>query len=746
MAVDASGGYLATGSADRLIKVRVWDLVTKTCMFNMTGGHMSAVPALALSPDGWQLLSGGRDKVVCVWDIRNGSRVATVPVFEALEGVAILPYGSSFPGVTSVPSPHQGVQGKPALFFATAGEKGLLRAAEAGGTPGLALTRQLIGNHDEVTDLAFLYNCNISSSAGLGEGQPAKVTGGAGAGAAEGGSSSGGGGGGGGVVLHPGEPQRLAVATNSPDIRLFQLSDASCIGSCLGHRDTVLCLDTVRPAPGVELMASGSKDCEVRLWDPLTSACLAVVAGHVAAVTAVAWAQSKAKAGKLLATGGADKLLKLWDTSKLLAAVSAATAEAAAEPLPQVPVSTIAAVAAHDKDVNAIAFSPNDALLATASQDRTIKLWRLPNLVLAQTLRGHKRGVWDVCFSPVDQVLLSCSADKLIKMWSVTEGSCLRTFEGHTAGVLKCRFLTAGTQVLSAGADGLLKLWDGRSGANTASFEAHQDRVWGLAASAGPAESLLVSGGADSRVVLWRDATAAKAAEAEAAEEELVLQQQELSNALADGDFATAARLAFQLRHPGRLLEVLRRQPGGPAAALEALRGLVGQLQPQELATALSYCRDWNTNTRNAPLAQVLLQAVLSSHKPEQILAVPGSKELLEGLLAYSQRHAARLDRLLRATFLLDYTLADAQHQLQQVQQLQFGKGGSRVRVATGKRQQPEADERYLDDGKQLPGWGGGDDLEDDWDLGSDDDADADEDEEEEGSEEQDEEQACEVR
>lgn len=47
---------------------------------------MSAVPALCLAPDGWHLLSGGRDKVVCVWDIRNGSRVATLPVYEALEG------------------------------------------------------------------------------------------------------------------------------------------------------------------------------------------------------------------------------------------------------------------------------------------------------------------------------------------------------------------------------------------------------------------------------------------------------------------------------------------------------------------------------------------------------------------------------------------------------------------------------------------------------------------------------------
>lgn len=69
---------------------------------------------------------------------------------------------------------------------------------------------------------------------------------------------------------------------------------------------------------GVELLASGAKDNEVRVWDTSSGACLAVAAGHVAAVMAVAWSRSKAKAGRYLATGGADKLLKLWDTSALL--------------------------------------------------------------------------------------------------------------------------------------------------------------------------------------------------------------------------------------------------------------------------------------------------------------------------------------------------------------------------------------------------------------------------------------------
>ena len=74
-------------------EVRVWDLVTKACAFKLVG-HMSAVPALSLSPDGWHLLSGGRDRVVCTWDIRNGSRIGTVPVYEAIEGVCII--GSAF--------------------------------------------------------------------------------------------------------------------------------------------------------------------------------------------------------------------------------------------------------------------------------------------------------------------------------------------------------------------------------------------------------------------------------------------------------------------------------------------------------------------------------------------------------------------------------------------------------------------------------------------------------------------------
>ena len=76
-------------------------LVTPCCVHPQA--HFSAVTSLALSSDGWLLLSGGRDKVVVAWDLRSNSRVATVPVYEAVEGACgqgseerqLCPIGSS---------------------------------------------------------------------------------------------------------------------------------------------------------------------------------------------------------------------------------------------------------------------------------------------------------------------------------------------------------------------------------------------------------------------------------------------------------------------------------------------------------------------------------------------------------------------------------------------------------------------------------------------------------------------------
>jgi WD40 repeat protein len=83
------------------------------------------------------------------------------------------------------------------------------------------------------------------------------------------------------------------------------------------------------PPAGHQLLASGAKDCEVRVWDPRSGSCLGAGAGHIGAVAAVALARSKAKGGSFLVSAGADKLLKVWDTSKALEAAAAAGVEGA---------------------------------------------------------------------------------------------------------------------------------------------------------------------------------------------------------------------------------------------------------------------------------------------------------------------------------------------------------------------------------------------------------------------------------
>ena len=62
-------------------------------------------------------------------------------------------------------------------------------------------------------------------------------------------------------------------------------------------------------------------------------------------------------------------------------------------------------------------------------------------------LTGHKRGVWAAAFSPLEQVVATASGDKTVRLWSIKDGSCLRTLQGHTASVLKLQYLTNGLQV-----------------------------------------------------------------------------------------------------------------------------------------------------------------------------------------------------------------------------------------------------------------------------------------------------------
>lgn len=92
-------------------------------------------------------------------------------------------------------------------------------------------------------------------------------------------------------------------------------------------------------------------------------------------------------------------------------------------------------------------------------QDRTARIWKLPDLTPGVVLKGHKRGIWSVEFSPVDQCVITGSGDKTIKIWAISDGSCLKTFEGHTSSVFKVQFITRGAQIVSCGKDDVILIF-----------------------------------------------------------------------------------------------------------------------------------------------------------------------------------------------------------------------------------------------------------------------------------------------
>lgn len=196
--------------------------------------------------------------------------------------------------------------------------------------------------------------------------------------------------------------------------------------------------------------------------------------------------------GRWIATASYDRTIKLWK-----------------------PDGTLVRTISHQTSIQQIQFSPDSRHLATAGIDGVVRLWDL-NGNLLKSLSGHQAAVWCIAFSPDGKTIASGGADYTVKLWKL-DGTLLKTFK-HERAVWGLAFSPDGKTIATGLINGKYSLWN-LDGTLIKTFKATgQDRsIWRLAFS--PDGKILASGNADNLIRLWRpDGTLLRVLEGHTAE------------------------------------------------------------------------------------------------------------------------------------------------------------------------------------------------------------------------------------
>lgn len=185
---------------------------------------------------------------------------------------------------------------------------------------------------------------------------------------------------------------------------------------------------------------------------------------------------------------------------ELQTAPSARRAAAAADWYPRAPARHT--LQGHRQPVTSVVFHPKFSVLASASEDATLKLWDWETGELEHTLKGHTKPVQSIDFDASGDLLASCASDLAIKLWHAAEDwKNVRTIYGHEHSISALRFLPDGRHIASASRDRTLRVWDIESGRCIRTFMGHLDWVRGVDVSTDG--RLLASCSSDQTARIW---------------------------------------------------------------------------------------------------------------------------------------------------------------------------------------------------------------------------------------------------
>jgi WD40 repeat protein/serine/threonine protein kinase len=457
VAFSPDGKWLASASWDKMVKV--WDASAGVKMMTLPG-HNDEVTSIAFSPDGKRLASASLDRSVRIWDL--ASRQLTLPPFKGhtdrIFGVAFSPDGKR---VASV-SVDQTVK----LWDSATGEEAMTLKGHTSWVSSVAFStdgRQIASASQDGTvkvwDVAF----GGASMMVIKDFALPKC-----------------------VACSP-DGTRIASAGHDQKIKLWDAASGRLAMTLTGHRDTVW---SVAFSPDGHQLASASLDKTVKVWDAISGRLIQTLKGPTAGVLSIAFSPD----AKVLAAASEDKIVRVWffDTDSEPPTLLSD---------PEKPLT----LHGHTEAVTSVACSPQrddqPLLLASASADKTIKMWNPASGQLIRTLKGHTQRIESVTFSPDGNHLASGSIDSTVKVWDAATGREMQRLEGHTFGVNCVAFNPDGKRLASSSGDKMVKVWDTVSGQETLTLKGHAFGVPGVTFS--PDGARLVSVGYDRTVRVW---------------------------------------------------------------------------------------------------------------------------------------------------------------------------------------------------------------------------------------------------